>query len=209
MRNDPAGSRMFITPTGTTIPQGQRRLSTFLVVLPSLSMGVTDRVDASIYATIPVSAAGVAGVNVKANVLRAPSLNAAVGVTGAVVYGADRETPYGGTVYAVTTFGNDARNVTVGAYGLYGGADGSFEFADGGFGASLSGSVQVSNSLKLMSENVLGIPLDSGGEVVSAHLLGARFFGENISGDLAFAFGQSDGDFEFSPTPYVGFSYNF
>ena len=208
-QTDPSDSRLFIAPTARVIPAGQRRLSTF-TFMPSFGVGIGGRADVSAYATIPTGDGGFAGLNGKVAVVQTPSTTVSVGGSIGTAYATGSDaTPIGGTFYLLGTFGSESRSVTAGAFGFYGGALGESLDAGNGMGVLLGGDYQIANRVKLMSENMIVIPFESGGGVGSYHLAGARFFSGGVTGDLALAILQGDGDVTVSPIPYFGFSYNF
>lgn len=209
-QTDPAHSRLFIAPTARVIPAGQKRLSTF-TIMPSLGVGLGGRADVSAYATIPTGDGGFAGVNGKAALLQTPSTAVAVGGSLGTAYGFDDSdaTPIGGTVYLLGTIGREDLSVTAGVFGLYGGVLGEDVDVGNGAGLLLGGDYQVSNRVKLMTENLLVLPFEDGGGNASYHLAGARFFSGGVTGDLALAIVQAEGDVQVIPFPYFGFSYTF
>ncbi|MBE2185944.1 MAG: hypothetical protein IAE99_04135 [Rhodothermales bacterium] len=209
-QTDPANSRLFIAPTARVIPDGQKRLSTF-TIMPSFGVGIGGRADVSIYATIPTGDGGFAGLNGKVALVQTPSTAVAAGASIGTAYGVGGidETPFGGTFYLLGTFGSESRSVTAGAFGFYGGALGESLEVGNGMGVLLGGDYQIANRVKLMSENMIAILFESGGGVGTYHLAGARFFSGGVTGDLAVAIVQGDGEVQVSPIPYFGFSYNF
>lgn len=209
-QTDPSNSRLFIAPTAHVIPAGQKRLSTF-TLMPSLGVGIGGRADVSVYATIPIAVGGFVGVNGKVAVVQTPSAAVSVGGSIGTAYGIGSVdgTPIGGTVYLLGTFGSEARSFTAGAFGFYGGALGENVDIGNGMGVLLGGGVQISNRAKLMTENMIVIPFESGSGIGSYHLAGARFFSGGVTGDIALTIVQGEGAVQVSPIPYFGFSYNF
>ncbi len=124
-----------------------------------------------------------------------------------------------GLPFAVGTFGGPERSVTVGV-GVPVGEDPD-DFATGAALVLVGGEVQVSNSVKLLTENYLAfdgggatcdgdVCIEEGGSVV---VLGAgvRFFGERLAADLG-AFTAPEvwgGGNGFPFAPWLGFSYVF
>lgn len=227
-RLDPNGTRLFISPTARTMEQGQGRFSDYMVFFPSVAYGFTDWLDASAgVSVLPFSRSQLLSLNVKAQVYESGATTLAVGNLFATPVGEGFTDGFGGTVYGLGTFGSARRSVTAGTYFSYAGVDTEFfdeecngnvctvesdgfevGFADGVL-LVLGGETQVSNSVKLISENYLGIGGGSTGGVVSG---GVRFFGDNLAVDLAFfrPVGEGTGDLGGFPfVPYVGFAYNF
>ena len=103
-----------------------------------------------------------------------------------------------GIAYGVATFGKSSAAATVGL---------GWGFVEGDFSSKpmvvLGGELQVSGSIKLITEN--WIPPGDSGALVS---LGVRFFGANLAADFGFLTStEASGDFPF--LPWIGFAYNF
>ena len=130
----------------------------------------------------------------------------AVGASALLPYGGGSGGNVGGTLFATATFGTEISALTVGVTGVYGGGQ-DIEFDMAEFALFTVGlERQVSNSLKLISENHVAV---GGGEVAGGTLTGVRFFGERLSADLALMIGAAEGTVQPFPLPYVGFSYSF
>ena len=213
---DPNYARLFISPNGRTLGRGQGRLSSYYIFLPSIAYGVTDRIDVSAAASIPFFESnrpyGVLAATVKAGVVQSERTNVAVGATFGLPYGEGAGGAFAGTFYGLATFGTSESAVTVGAYGGYAGDafedefDGdNFQVGDGA--AFLLGyERQLSESLKFMTENYLAVPFTGDG-VGTAHLVGLRFFGQQLSADLAVVGFTGDGEIQTIPVPYLSFAY--
>ena len=104
-----------------------------------------------------------------------------------------------GITYGVATVGTSTAALTVGL---------GWGFVDGEFSANpllvIGGEVQLSNSVKLITENWFPPKMDGG--IIS---FGIRFFGESIAGDFGLMrpTESSGGGFPF--LPWIGFAYNF
>lgn len=226
-RLDPNGTRLFLSPTARTMPQGQGRFSDYMVFFPSVAYGFTDRIDASVGVSIlPFSQSQLLSLNVKAQVFESERTALAVGNLFATPIGEGFADGFGGTIYGLGTFGSARRSVTVGTYFSYAGVDTEFldEDCDGdvctvessGFEAGfadgvlfmLGGETQLSNSVKLISENYVGVGDGETGGIISG---GVRFFGDNLAVDLAFFRPVGEGvEWDGFPfVPYVSFAYNF
>ena len=223
-RQDPNDTRLFFSPTARTLPRGAGRFTTYYIFLPSVAYGLTGRVDVSAATSIPllgfggsdVDFAGVVSGNVKVGVVQTERAAFAVGLNANTVYGADADGVIG-TFYGTGTIGTPESALTFGAYGVYAaGEDVDLDVGDGV--ALLVGyERQLTNNVKLISENVVTVPLvgndalDDGPEAGSVHLLGVRFFAERLAADFALigALNTFDDGFRLAPIPYVSFAYNF
>ena len=211
-RYDPARTRLFFSPTARSLGAGARRFSAYYI-FPSLAVGVSDRIDLSVGATVPlVSSDGAALVfngNAKATLIQSDGLSAAVGGSALVPIASGEGIPgVGGTVYGLVTVGGEAGAVTFGAYGFYATDFASTAFGDGT--AVLIGlERQVSDRFKLISENYLAVAFGEGGAVAGGTLSGVRFFSDQLAADFAVALGAAEGGFTTVPVPYLGLSYTF
>ncbi|MEO1477033.1 MAG: hypothetical protein AAFV01_00500 [Bacteroidota bacterium] len=204
-RYDPIPSRLFIAPTGRTMSAGTGRISGYYI-LPSVAYSPSDRLDLSFASSIPTGGFTLFNFNVKGQLVRSEYMTIAVGANAFVPVGSDLDgTGVAGTVYAALTAGSPANAFTFGVFGVYAS---DYEDAEFGEGALVLAGYerQVSNSVKLISENYIGI--GSGG-FGGGSLAGVRFFGDRVAGDLALGFGWGEGGLEISPIPYVGVSYTF
>lgn len=222
-RLDPNGTRLFLSPTARTMEQGQGRFSDYMVFFPTVAYGFTDWFDASAgVSIIPGLPAQLFTLNTKAQVYDGPNVDFAVGNMFATPVGVGFGEGFGGTAYGLATFGSARQSLTVGTYVAYAGVDtdvfdeGCDGSCDDGFAVGvadgalimLGGEAQLSNSIKLISENYVGFGDGETGGVVSG---GVRFFGEQIAVDLAFfrPVGGGDDLDGFPFIPYVSFAYNF
>jgi hypothetical protein len=221
---DPNGTRLFLSPTARTMPQGQGRLSSYMVFFPSLAYGFTDWLDASAgVSLLPGSTTQVVTVNLKAQAYDGEAVDVAVGTLFGTPVGEGTGDGFGGTAYGLVTVGSERQAFTVGAYVAYAGIDATSTFCDGnvcetednfdfavaeGAVVVLGGEVQTSNTTKLITENYVGFGEGGAGGVVSG---GVRFFSEQIAVDLAlarpFPYGNETGGLPF--IPYLAFAYNF
>lgn len=211
-RTDPAATRLFVAPTARTLGQGRGRFSAY-TILPSVAYGAADFLDVTAGLSIPAIGDGdvflVGSAGVKAQPFRqGDAFAAALGTTiGFPILGGDGGGLIG-TVYGVGTIGPSTGSLTFGAFGFFGGTEFSGDgigFADG-FGLLVAGDLQISNAVKLMTENHILIGSGISG---LASLTGVRFFGDRITGDLGIPIFIGDGSVQVSPLPYVGFSYAF
>lgn len=204
-RYDPVPSRLFIAPTGRTMGRGHGRVSGYYI-FPSVAYSPTDRIDLSLGSTIPTGGITILNLNVKGQIIRNETVTVAIGGNAFVPFGSDVEgSGTAGTIYGVVTTGSPTSAFTVGLFGVYASDFDDVEFGEGAlFLAAYER--QVSNSVKLISENYIAI---GSGATGGASLAGVRFFGDRLAADLALGFGWGGGDFEVSPIPYLGFSYTF
>lgn len=223
-RLDPNGTRLFLSPTARTMEPGQGRFSDYMVFFPSVAYGFNDWLDASAGVSIlPFSPSQLFSLNVKAQVFDGETVDVAVGNLFATPVGEGFGEGFGGTAYGLATFGSARRSVTLGTYVAYAGVDledtvcdgdvctteddFAFDFSDGAL-IMLGGETQISNSVKLISENYVGFGEGEPDAVVSG---GIRFFGDALAVDLAFfrPLGGNDDWDGFPFLPYVSFAYNF
>lgn len=209
-RTDPNGSRQFFVPTARTLGRGTARLGTSLYILPGVAYGVTDWLDLSA-ATLVGAGDGFAGfvnLNAKAALLRTPGGGLAIGASALAPFGSGvDDAVFGGTLYAVGTFGDVTRSATAGVVGFYGvNLDTGDAFTSFGEGVllALGGELQVNNWLKVMAEGY--VPIAEGAEG-GALLPGVRFFGDRFSVDLYGVVAIGDGGGAFAPL--ANFSYTF
>lgn len=198
IRRDPNDSQLFILPTARPTGAGDARLTVYNVFLPYVDVGISDYFSASAGTIfLPGAFAEVVYLSPKATVYSSPTRNFAIGSSGALV----SSEGYFGFLYGLSTLGTSARAVTVGGGFGFSTVDGF----DSNFVLVLGGELQVSNSVKLISENIL-VPGVEDGALLSG---GLRFFGERIAG--SFGVGTTpdlirDGGFPFIPV--LSFSYN-
>ena len=195
---DPNRTRLFFAPTGRALTAGSGYFALYEIFLPFVSYG-------------PVNWASASG-----------GITLVPGAEGQVVYGAVKFTPYerdgisvsagalalatvgfddggsGGVLFAIGTFGSPAAAATVGL---------AFAFGQGEVDETpvvvLGGEFQVSNRVKLVSENYI-IPELEGSVILSG---GVRFFGERVAGDFGlFTSPEAFDDGGFPFLPWIGFS---
>lgn len=201
VRADPNDTRLFFGPTARPLGAGEGYLSVFEIVVPFVAYGIGSRTTVA-GGTIPLPGVffKVFYVAPKLTVLNRPGARAAVGVLHASVV----DEGSGGIAYGVGTIGNTEAAITVGA---------GFAYATNvGFSDRpaliLGGELQVSNSVKLISENYFVV----GNEMNAILSGGVRLFGDNLAGSLGLGtspefVGEEDVSFPF--VPILSFSYNF
>lgn len=202
-RKDPNSTRLLFSPTARALRGGQGYFAAYEIFFPFVAYGVGN------IATLAGGISLVPGLGQQLIYL-APKITVYERRTVAVGVGTFFATPtgeseYAGIAYAVGTFGSSELALTLGGGVTYG-----IENTDDGIANTplilIGGEWQVSNSIKLISENYILTNEDTG-ILLSA---GVRFFGERLSADLAFFTSPeiiNDVDFPFFP--WIGFFYNF
>ena len=180
-------TRLFFGPTGRTLPQGEGYFADHYLVLGSLSVGLTDRLQLGVGSFL-IPNSNFWFVLPKIGIVRGEQFNLAAGA----MYGGVRELS-GGIGYLVGTWGSADRNVTAGVgQGLSGSK------VSGKPLGMLGGEWRVSRRVALVSENYFGAGSDEG--LLS---YGMRFLGEKMSVDIAFL--NSTRHAEFPGFVYVDF----
>lgn len=196
---NPNTTRLLFAPTGRMLNKGEGYFSDYLIFLPGVAFGVTDRF------TIGGGMSVIPGVGIddqlfyltpKVGIVTGPDVNIAAGVLILRAGLGDVSNPDAGIVYTVGTFGGSNASLTGGI---------GYGYSNSGFADSpavmIGGDVRLSRRFGLVSENYYfkGISDDA---LVS---VGGRFFGEKMAVDfgLVTALGGS------SVVPFVGFVVNF
>jgi hypothetical protein len=198
-RSDPNSTRLFFSPTGRPLKNGQGYFSAYEIFFPSLAVGIGDIV--SLWGGVSL----------------VPEAE------GQLIYFAPKITPIhirnfdlsAGVLYVNTTVGSYSGGGIIFGVGTYGTGDYALTVGLGwGFAVSevsdrpilvLGGEVRLSNSIKLISENWIPPWTD-----VAIFSFGFRFFGDNLAADLGFI--RSSAKMEtsgFPFVPWIGFTYNF
>lgn len=200
---DPNSTRLLLFPTARSLKAGTGRFGTY-TILPTVAVGATDWLDFSIGGTLPFESVMLINLNGKVTPYQTERMSFAVGASALVPLGADAG-GVGGTFYGVATFGTPESAFTIGGLGAY---VTNFEDTRVGSGGALvlGYEHQVSNKVKLMTENYIGISEGVEGALLAA---GVRFFGDRLSADIAPFVLIGDGDAWVSPIPYFTFSYAF
>jgi hypothetical protein len=214
---DPNRTRLFFAPTARPLERGEGYFVAYYVLLPFVAVGVTDRVAmAGGMSILP-------GLSLSDQLFYvAPKVTfydrANRSLAAGVLYGGVPGVGGGGLAFGSATFGPSSRAVTLGA-GVGFSSEGRSSPA-----LVFGGEIQLSNSLKLITENYLTTSsLDDDycddfyndcDSSFSDRLLlsgGVRFFGDRLAGDLAFlVFPSLIEDAEtFVYIPWLSFAYNF
>lgn len=194
---DPNTTRLFFGPTGRALERGEGYFSVFEIVMPFLSLGVTDRLTLSGGVPLIFGSGGIqlAWLAPKYEVVRTETFRGAVGVLAFFAQGGSA-----GVLYGVGTIGRTSdRAVTVGAGWGYDSESGLYSAPALMLGFEARGGRNV----KVISENYL-FP-DEGFGIIS---VGPRFFGERLTADLGLAMPVDPGMGEFFVFPLVNFVWN-
>lgn len=191
--SDPNKTRLFFSPTGRALDQGEGYFAIYELFFPFLAIGVTDNLTLSGGMSLfPGADSQLLYIAPKYTFLNKENMDLSLGL----LYMRIPEVSEGaGIVYGVGTFGGSDKALTVGlGYGFAGD-----DFANNPL-LTLGGELRVSQHLKLISENWFFLGED-------ANLLsgGIRFFGEKMAGDFGFMLPLDADVF----IPWLGFAYNF
>lgn len=198
VRLDPNRTRLFVAPTARPLRAGEGYFSVYEVFLPYFAVGVTN------FLAIGGGVTLIPGASDQAFYV-APKITAVhvknFDLAGGVLYMApfSSTSDHVGIVYGLGTFGTRRQALSVGL---------GWGFSGEGFANEpillVAGEVQVSNSVKIISEN--WIPFGWEHKILS---LGVRLFGRKLAADFAFML-PTGVDMEGFPfIPWIGFTYNF
>jgi hypothetical protein len=194
--SDPNTTRLFFGPTGRALKRGEAYLGVYEVFMPFVQVGVTDRISVGA-GTVPLfgDVAHPFWLTPKLQIVRRARNSASIGAIHFFnAHGFfDTDNDGGaGIAYGVVTHGDDDASVTIGggyaystgerrirdAYSPY--PDYDEKDSHGAPVLMIGGEYRTSRRVKLVTENYA---FKSGG-IAS---IGARFFGDKLSADLAFA----------------------
>jgi hypothetical protein len=194
VRYDPNRTRLLFGPTARTLKQGKGYFSTYEIFFPSIAYGMTDFITLSGgFSLVPGVSEQVIYLGTKARFIESEVVTLGGGFIYAHVEDSDFATAYG-----VVSIGSQRAALTVGlGWGFI-----DWEFS-GTPALMIGGEVQLSNSIKLVTENWL--PPNTDFAIIS---LGIRFFGDNIAADIGLVTYTDVGD-GFPFLPWLGFVYNF
>lgn len=203
-RLDPNRTRLLFTPTGRSLRYRQGYIADYELFFPFVAYGVGRGVNlAAGISLIPFAPAQLLYAAPKVTVYETPRSAFAVGTLIGTVVGDVDGSGSAGLLYGIGTFGASEGAVTAGL---------AFGFVDGELARRpaimVGGERQVSNSVKLLTENYVLLPEDEGAIVLLS--AGVRFFGETLATDIAIVTSPdliTEGGFPFFP--FVGFAYNF
>lgn len=194
-RYDPNRTRLFFGPTARTLEQGKGYFSAYEIFIPFLAVGITDFLTISGgMSLVPGAEEQLVYIGPKVRILNLENFS----LGGGMIYAHVDEEDFG-IVYGVSTVGSERSAFTFGIGWGYTDED----FSDSPF-ITLGGEIQISNSVRLLSENWI---IPESPLIIS---FGVRFFGDNLAADFGFfrPVGE-DTDMEGWPfIPWIGFAYN-
>lgn len=204
---DPNKTRLFFTSTARPLDRGEGYVSSFMLVLPFVAYGVTDRLTIAGGTPLLGEVIGhVWYVAPKYTVFQQPKASFAVGGLG-FINAADSDEGSVGIVYGAGTWGSTDQAITAGAGWGYATAAGNSSGLSSDPVFMLGGETRVSRRVKLITENWLYFGGDGSGGIFTG---GVRFIGDRLSADLGIGgvAGSGTGD-GFCCFPLVNFVYNF
>ena len=195
---DPNTTRLFFGPTGRALRRGEGYFSVVEIIMPFVSVGVTDRLTLSGGTPLIFTSSGpeVVWLAPKLQVIRTEGFDASVGVLGFLARGEDESI---GVLYAVGTWGRTPdRALTLGVGWGYDTGDGIHETP----AFMLGGEARMTRGTKFITENYYFPAGDFA--IISA---GPRFFGEKLTADLGLAMPIHE-DAELFIFPLINFAWN-
>lgn len=200
---DPNSTRLFFTSTARPLRKGDGYVSSFMLFLPLVAYGVTDRFTiAGGTPILPVAFGRVLYFAPKYTVMQKEKSAVAVGALGFVLPEDVVDEGSIGIVYGAGTWGSRDRAITAGAGWGYRWASGTSDVSNDPV-LMIGGETRVSRRVKLITENWV---FTSGGTegFISG---GVRFIGDRLSADLGL--GGFTGTGSGCCFPLVNFVYNF
>jgi len=199
IRHDPSNSRLFFFPTARTPKAGSGYFSDYELLFPFLSIAVTDfLVLSGGMSIVPGLSEQLIFIAPKVRFFNSEYFCASGGL---LYINIPEEVDNVALGYGVITIGTQKAGLSLG-YGTQISSSGEDDLT--GL-LMIGGDVQLSNSVKLMSENYIPIGVEDMDIVYS---FGVRFFGDNLSVDLGF-FGVTAETSGWPFIPWIGFAYNF
>jgi hypothetical protein len=197
--NNPGISRLFFFPTARTLKAGSGYFSLHEVFFPFISIAAADIIELgggiSIY---PEGDKQYYFLSSKFQLYCSENISASAGL---IYLGISKEPDETLLGYGIVTLGNEKMGVTLG----YGSNLMPNKKNDLSGLFIVGGDIQISDFIKLISENYLLLEEEGATVVYSS---GVRFFGENLALDIGF-FGAIDSSKGWPFLPWVSFSYNF
>jgi hypothetical protein len=202
MRVDPNGARLLFGPTARPLKGGSGYFAAYEIFFTYLSVGVGDFLSLGGGLTLFPGASDQI-FYLAPKIAFSSKDDMFSGAVGAFYMNVTAGSANGlGIFYGAGTYGTPKAGITIGVgYGYS-----EDEFSDNPM-ILIGGEVQVSNSVKLLTENWFPVGTD-----FSILSFGFRFFGDNLAADLGFFYpmwrgnGISEG---FPLIPWLGFAYNF
>jgi hypothetical protein len=197
--NNPGISRLFFSPTARTLKAGSGYFSLHEVFFPFISIAAADIIELgggiSIY---PEGDKQYYFLSSKFQLYCSENISASAGL---IYLGISKEPDETLLGYGIVTLGNEKMGVTLG----YGSNLMPNKKNDLSGLFIVGGDIQISDFIKLISENYLLLEEEGATVVYSS---GVRFFGENLALDIGF-FGAIDSSKGWPFLPWISFSYNF
>lgn len=196
--NDPNATRLLFAPTGKALQKGQGYFSVYQIFFPFVAVGLSNYFTmAGGFSLIPGTSDQLVYVAPKLTPLQTKNFDLSAGV----LYVKVPDESAGGIFYGVGTLSGRKNTLTVGI---------GYGFSESDFASKpilmIGGELQLSNSIKLISENWIIT-----GDTLVPVSLGIRFFGEKIAADFALInlLSNNDDDDGLPFFPWIGFAYNF
>jgi hypothetical protein len=198
-RVDPNRTRLLFAPTARPVGHGRGYFADYWLFFPFVAVGVGESVTLAGGISLIPGTDQLIYAAPKVTLLNREDVSAGVGILAGTSTGSS---DYGGLLYGIGTFGRSERAVSLGV---------GFAFGNGEMEERpvimLGGELQVSGSVKLLTENYLVVGVKDG-LLTSA---GVRFFGDRLAADLGLMtlpalLDEMEG---FPFIPIVGFAYNF
>ena len=197
---DPNPSRLFFAPTARSIGNGSGYVGVFMIGLPFVAVGVTDRVTLAAGAPVLFGMVDPFYIAPKIELISTSKFSVAAGVLSLItlrdVTDDDWETI--GIMYGVTTVGSTDQALTAGLGYGYAGDDISGQPA-----IMIGGETRASRRIKLISENYF-----VAGETGAILTGGIRYVGDRFTSDVGILGALAGGE-SFCCIPLVNFSYTF
>ena len=197
---DPNPSRLFFAPTARSIGHGSGYVGVFMIGLPFVAVGVTDRITLAAGAPVLFGVVDPFYIAPKIELISTSKFSVAAGVLSLItlrdVTDDDWETI--GIVYGVTTVGTADQALTAGlGYGYAG------DEISGQPAIMIGGETRASRRIKLISENYF-----VAGETGAILTGGIRYVGDRFTSDVGILGAVAGGE-SFCCVPLVNFSYTF
>ena len=197
---DPNPSRLFFAPTARSIGNGSGYVGVFMIGLPFVAVGVTDRITLAAGAPVLFGMVDPFYIAPKIELISTSKFSVAAGVLSLItlrdVTDDDWETI--GIVYGVTTVGSTDQALTAGLGYGYAGDDISGQPA-----IMIGGETRASRRIKLISENYF-----VAGETGAILTGGIRYVGDRFTSDVGILGALAGGE-SYCCIPLVNFSYTF
>jgi hypothetical protein len=194
--DDPNGTRLFVGPTGRTLPAGQGYIGDFELFFPIAAYGITDRFTlAGGTIVVPEYTAQAFAVVPKFAVVRTPQASVSVGA--AAFFATDQlDEGSAGFVFAAGTFGSSDNSITLGAMVPFVVSGGTSDFGHTAI-VQIGAEARIGAHAKFITENYF---LPGSGGLLSG---GVRVFGERLSVDAGLGTTTEGG----GPLPLLNFVY--